>query len=92
MYKLWDKSQKGIRIIVSKDVTFNESEMPCTKPSSDKVSEDKSPQEELKNLSTQTPITSDEVENTPSTSSKVESQNQPEIDEEREIIEEYPND
>ena len=63
--------------------------MPCTKPSSDKVSEDKSPQEELKNLSTQTPITSDEVENTPSTSSKVESQNQPEIDEERETREEY---
>ena len=87
-----DRNQKGIRIIVSKDITFNEFEMPCTKISRDKVSEDKNPQEELKNSSTQPSITSREVESTPSISSEVKSQNQLEIDKERETIEEYQND
>jgi len=72
--------------------------MPCSK-----LSGDKSPQEELKNLGTQAPITpnkaestrttSSELENTPTTSNEVERQNQPEIDEERETTrEEYPSD
>ncbi|KAL2465214.1 Retrovirus-related Pol polyprotein from transposon TNT 1-94 [Abeliophyllum distichum] len=28
-YKLWDRSQNGVKIIISRDVKFNESEMPC---------------------------------------------------------------
>ncbi|KAL2525883.1 Uncharacterized protein Adt_10937 [Abeliophyllum distichum] len=28
-YKLWDRSQSGVKIIISRDVKFNESKMPC---------------------------------------------------------------
>ncbi|KAL2470249.1 Uncharacterized protein Adt_38385 [Abeliophyllum distichum] len=28
-YRLWDRSQSGVKIIISKDVKFNESEMSC---------------------------------------------------------------
>ncbi|KAL2540840.1 Uncharacterized protein Adt_01818 [Abeliophyllum distichum] len=28
-YRLWDRSQSGVKIIISRDVKFNESEMPC---------------------------------------------------------------
>lgn len=30
-YRLWERSQKGVRIIITRYVTFNEFEMPCMK-------------------------------------------------------------
>lgn len=32
-YRLWDRSQKGVKIIISRDVTFNELDMSCLKMS-----------------------------------------------------------
>ncbi|CAA3003523.1 retrovirus-related Pol poly from transposon TNT 1-94, partial [Olea europaea subsp. europaea] len=38
-YRLWDRSQKGVKIIISKDVTFNENEIPCIKGKTEPESE-----------------------------------------------------
>lgn len=38
-YRLWDRSQTEVKIIISSDVTFNESEMPCLKSESDTLRE-----------------------------------------------------
>ena len=79
-YRLWDRSQKGVKIIVNRNVTFNESVMPCLQSNSDKQqdNEDEDSLEESRNIST----------NIPTTSSEVESQIQSEENEENEIIEE----
>ncbi|KAL2518848.1 Retrovirus-related Pol polyprotein from transposon TNT 1-94 [Abeliophyllum distichum] len=65
-YRLWDRSQKGGKVIVSRDVTFNESEMPCLGLDLEKLGEDQqegdSRQLETIKVSTHIPSTSSEVE------------------------------
>ena len=77
-YRLWDRSQKEVRIIVSRDVTFNEYDMPCLKLDNEKQQkeEKEKPQEESSKLSIHIPTTLSEMEN----------QSQPLLDEERETI------
>ncbi|XP_022894035.1 uncharacterized protein LOC111408520 [Olea europaea var. sylvestris] len=68
VYRLWDRSQKGVKIIVIRDVTFNENEMSCIKGEIEPVSEIKPGKEryrfkvELGKLSTPVHITPNEVE------------------------------
>ncbi|KAL2491142.1 CCHC-type domain-containing protein [Abeliophyllum distichum] len=65
-YRLWDRSQKGGKVIVSRDVTFNEFEMPCLGPNLEKLGgdqqEDDSRQLETIKVSTHIPSTSSEME------------------------------
>ena len=79
-YRLWDRSQKRVKIIVSRNVTFNESEMPYLQSNSDKQqdSEGKDSLKEYRNINT----------NIPTTLNEVERQNQSKENEENEIIEE----
>lgn len=81
-YRLCDRSQKGVKIIVSRNVTFNETEMPCLKSNStnQQDNEGEDSLEESRNIST----------NIPTTSCEVEIQNQAEENVENEIVEEQP--
>ncbi|XP_022883617.1 uncharacterized protein LOC111400428 [Olea europaea var. sylvestris] len=65
---LWDRSQKEVKIIVNRDVTFNESDMPRHKGKIEPARETKLDEEKdqfkvkLGKLSTPTPTTPNEVE------------------------------
>jgi len=89
-YRLWDRSQKGVKIIISRDVTFNEIDMPCLKDESDLVSEkpqeSEEPEVEVERLSIHIPVTPSEVEN--------DTQDQPTTEEvsSEDVEEEHPID
>ncbi|KAL2465218.1 Uncharacterized protein Adt_41069 [Abeliophyllum distichum] len=61
-YKLWDRNQNGVKIIISRYVKFNESEMPCLE--SEKQQETISGESlvDVERVSTALPISPSEVE------------------------------
>lgn len=67
-YRLWDINQNVVKIIVSRDVTFNETKMPSLKTESKPISEEEKGEEryqlkvELGRLRTSIPTILNEVE------------------------------
>ncbi|KAL2470734.1 Retrovirus-related Pol polyprotein from transposon TNT 1-94 [Abeliophyllum distichum] len=61
-YRLWDRSQKGVKIIISQDVKFNESEMSCLKSEKQQKTISGESLVEVEKVSTHISITLSEVE------------------------------
>lgn len=60
---MWDRSQKGIRIIINRDVTFNESRMPYMEKGEHQEIVRKWSPIEVEKVSVHIPIISSEMEN-----------------------------
>ncbi|KAL2487396.1 Uncharacterized protein Adt_32152 [Abeliophyllum distichum] len=86
-YRLWDRSQSGVKIIISRDVKFNESEMPCLES-----------EKQQKTISGESPVEVERVSTSLLVSpSEVESDNQQDqqvVENERveDVIEDHPID
>ncbi|KAL2491533.1 Integrase catalytic domain-containing protein [Abeliophyllum distichum] len=61
-YRLWDKSENGVKIIISRDVKFNESEMPSLKSEKQQETISGESPVEVERVSTPLPVSPSEVE------------------------------
>lgn len=86
LYRLWDRSQKGRSIIISRDVTFNKSEIPWKKGEEHQEFDRKESPFDVKWLRVHIPNTFNEIE-----SHKQNLQNS-ELEGDGEVVEDDPTD